>query len=324
MVSQKGGKMHLRRKFVIGIVSLIFVMSLFAGYQNAFASSADPVVETAWLSDHLNKSDISIVFVDNWPSTKEAFNAKHIPGSEFVDIGSLMGTLGNGATPPDKAKFQAMMSKLGIKNGDHVILYGADGKNPFTLSLFWLMEYFGHKDVSYLNGGLQKWNSEHRKSTSEAPQAAPTKYKAASPDKSILVDAKYVLGKLNKSNAVLVDARGTDEYTGKVNVGQSKRVGHIPGALDLGYYKTNFNTSNGTLKSAAELKAAYESKGVTKDKEVIVYCHGGVKAANAYFVLKHILGYKNVKNYVGSWGEWANRVDFNKYPIVGKVVEQKK
>jgi thiosulfate/3-mercaptopyruvate sulfurtransferase len=57
------------------------------------------------------------------------------------------------------------------------------------------------------------------------------------------------------------------------------------------------------------------AKGVTGNKEVISYCQGGVKAANDYFVLKHILGFKNVKVYVGSWGEWGNRVDPAKYPV---------
>jgi 3-mercaptopyruvate sulfurtransferase SseA len=37
-----------------------------------------------------------------------------------------------------------------------------------------------------------------------------------------------------------------------------------------------------------------------------------------------MLGYQNVKVYIGSWGEWSSRLDFDKYPIVGKIVEEKK
>lgn len=324
MLIRKSEKTDSRSKIIVAIVSLIFMVSLFAGYQNAIASAAEPLVETGWLADHLNKPDIRIVFMDNWPSEKEKFDSKHIPGSAFLGIGSLMGTIGNGATPPDKAKFEAMMSNLGINNGDHVVLYGANGKNPFTLGAVWLMEYFGHKNLSYLNGGLEKWNNEDRKATGKAPKVALANYKAASPDESVRADAKYVLKSLNKHNVVIVDARGTDEYTGKSNNAPNKRIGHMPGALDLGYYKTNFNSNKGTVKSRADLMAAYEAKGVTKDKEVIVYCQGGIKAANPYFTLKHILGYPNVRNYVGSWGEWGNRVNFDKYPIVGKIVEEKK
>jgi len=73
--------------------------------------------------------------------------------------------------------------------------------------------------------------------------------------------------------------------------------------------------NDGTFKSANELKASYEAKGVTKDKEIIVYCQGGVRAAVSAVVLEHILGYPKVRNYVGSWGEWGNRLDTTKYPI---------
>jgi thiosulfate/3-mercaptopyruvate sulfurtransferase len=122
------------------------------------------------------------------------------------------------------------------------------------------------------------------------------------------VDAAYVMKNLKNSNTVLVDARGHGEYIGEVNNEKNKRVGHLPGAVDLGFKVTNFN-ADGTLKSADELRKLYEAKGITKDKEVITYCQGGIKASNAYFALKHILGYPNVKVYVGSWGEWANRTD---------------
>ena len=311
--------MHLRRKAVISIISVLFMVSLFAGYQDALANGAGKVVETQWLADNLN--NVKVVFVDNWPSAKEGYEKKHVPGSVYMGIGALMGTIS--PVPPDKVQFEGMMNRLGINNNDHVVLYGADGESVFTLGAFWLMEYFGHKNVSYLNGGLAKWNKENRPSEGGMKQAQPGNYKVGATDESIRIVADDVLKNLNKPNVVLVDGRGTGEYNGEINNDKNKRVGHIPGALDLDSYKTNFNTSDGTLKSAADLKALYESKGVTKDKEVIVYCQAGIKASNAYFILRHILGYKNVKVYVGSWGEWSG-LDFKKYPIVGKIVEEKK
>ncbi len=307
--------MRLRKKIFFSVVSLLFAVSLFAGYQNAFANGVHPLVETQWLEDNLNKSDIRIVFMDDWPSKKADFDSKHIPGSVYIGVGTLMGTMGNGSAPPNKAKYEAFMSELGINKDDHVVLYSMEGKSVFTLGAFWLMEYFGHKKVSYLNGGLAKWYKENRPATVEVIKVTPTKYMAGSPNESIRVDAKYVLKSLKNPNVVLVDTRGTDEYIGENNKEKNKRVGHIPGALDLGYYVTNFNQKDGTVKSADDLTAVYEKNGVTRDKEVISYCQGGIKASNAYFILKHILGYPNVKVYVGSWGEWGNRVDFNEYPI---------
>jgi thiosulfate/3-mercaptopyruvate sulfurtransferase len=305
---------------------VLFAISLLAGYGKSFATFYNlkgPLVETQWLADNLNDPKVKVVFVDNWPSDKEEFEKKHIKGSVYMGIGALMGTIGNGSAPPDKASFEGMMNRLGINNDDHVVLYGARGESVFTLGAFWLMEYFGHEKVSFLNGGLAKWNKENHPAEGGMKMADPGDYKAASPNESIRVDAPYVLKSMNNKNAVLVDARGTDEYTGENNSEKNKRVGHIPGALDLGYRATNFN-EDGTIKSAEELKTVYEAKGVTSDKEVITYCQGGIKAANAYFTLKHVLAYPNVKVYVGSWGEWGNRVDFNTYPINGKIVEEKK
>lgn len=312
----KGGKMSLHKKFSAIIVFTLFTVLVLAGYQNAYAGSAGPLVETGWLAKNLDNSKVKVVFVDNWPSEKEIFVKKHIKGSVYMGIGALMGTLGNGTTAPDKAKFEGMMHRLGINNGDHVVLYGAKGSSVFTLGALWLMEYFNHDKVSYLNGALEKWNNENLPSeTGMKPPAAPGKYKAGSTNESIRIDAAHVLKSLGKKDVAIVDARGTGEYTGKVNNDKNKRVGHLPGAIDLDSYTTNFNTNDGTVKSASALNAIYSAKGVTKDKTVITYCQGGIKAANAYFALKHLLGYKNVTVYVGSWGEWGNRVDFNKYPI---------
>jgi thiosulfate/3-mercaptopyruvate sulfurtransferase len=310
----KGGEMIFFRKIIAGTITALFMLCLFSWSQDAHAASASvkatPVVETQWLEDNLK--NVKVIFVDNWPSDKEEYMKKHIKGSVYMGIGPLMGSIT--AVPPDKAKFEEMMNRLGINNGDHVVLYGAKGESVFTLSAFWLMEYFGHDKISFLNGGLAKWNKENRSTEGGMKKAEPGKYKAKTPKESIRTVAEDVLKNLNNPEAALVDARGTGEYTGEVNNDNNKRVGHIPGALDLGYDVTNFN-KDGTLKSIEDLKAVYEAKGVTKDKEVITYCQAGIKASNAYFTLKHILGYPNVKVYVSSWGEWGNKLDPEKYPV---------
>lgn len=314
--------MRLCRKSVVSLVSLMFVLSLFAGYQSAFANGTGPLVETQWVEDNLK--NVKVVFVDNWPSDKDEYMKKHIDGSQMMSVGALMGTIGNGSAAPDKAQFETMMQGLGISSNDHVVLYGAKGESVFTLGAFWLMEYFGHKNLSYMNGGLAKWNKEGRPATDGAKAAAPGNYKVKSTNESIRISVEDVLKNLDNKKAVLLDARSADEYTGKDNSTGNKRIGHIPHAINLDSYQTNFNAKDGTVKSAADLKGVYESKGITKDKEVIAYCQGGIKASNAYFILKHVLGYPNVKNYVGSWGEWGNQLDFNKYPIDGQIVPEKK
>jgi thiosulfate/3-mercaptopyruvate sulfurtransferase len=65
---------------------------------------------------------------------------------------------------------------------------------------------------------------------------------------------------------------------------------------------------DGTFKSREELEQLYGSKGITPDRDVIAYCRIGERSSHTWFVLKYLLGYKNVRNYDGSWTEWGNSV----------------
>ncbi len=185
--------MYLRRKSIICIISLLFAVSLLAVASSSYAGSTSPVVETKWVADNLDK--VKVVFVDNWPSDKEEYMKKHVKGSVYMGIGALMGSIS--ANPPAKDQFEGMMTRLGINNGDHVVLYGLSGDRVFTLGALWLMDYFGHKNVSLLNGGLAKWNKESLPSEGGMKQASPGKYKAASGNESIRIVADGVLKNLN-------------------------------------------------------------------------------------------------------------------------------
>ena len=67
---------------------------------------------------------------------------------------------------------------------------------------------------------------------------------------------------------------------------------------------------NNHLKLVAEddIHAMLTERGVSKDKEIIVYCQTHHRSALTYVALKS-LGYNNVKGYPGSWSEWGNLTD---------------
>ncbi|MBI5099857.1 MAG: sulfurtransferase [Nitrospirae bacterium] len=305
----------VRRKFLTVLCALFLFSLLFFSHQTVIAGTeAQALVETSWLADNLKNPGLAIVYVGGPTSKKENFELKHVPGAVFLDFSVLMGAIGDGSTPPDKAKFEALVGGLGIGNDNHVIIHSSD--TLFAAGAFWLFDYFGHKKLSMLNGTITKWMNEGRVTAGGPAKITPAMYKAT-PNASLIATADDVLKNLKNPKAVIVDTRGTDEYKG-VYADESKmgnkKVGHIPGAADIGFFSANLN-SDGTFKSAKDIKSAYEAKGVTKDKEVITYCQAGIRAAHTYFALKHILGYPNVRNYVGSWGEWGNRLDTAKYPI---------
>ncbi len=88
------------------------------------------------------------------------------------------------------------------------------------------------------------------------------------------------------------------------------RRGHIPGAIN--HYWQDDLTQVGfghVWKSTADLRAGYEAQGVTPDKNVIAYCNSTTEASHVHFTLRYLLGYPRVRIYVGSWTEWAERVD---------------
>jgi thiosulfate/3-mercaptopyruvate sulfurtransferase len=306
----KGGKMRVSRKITIGFVSLLFLIILFSGYQNAFANGWGPLIETGWLVLHLDEvKPVYVGFVGE--DDKAKFEGKHIPNSAYMGMNELMGAMRGNNNAPDKAKFEALMGQLGISNDSRVVLYGTPAANPFVPGIFWLMKYFGHDNVGILNGSLDKWDNEKRKTASGAAKVNAATYQAKSSDSSIIVDASYVMNNLKNPGITIIDTRAADEYTGEKQIDYIKGKGHVPGSVNLNFYPTN-RVDNGAYKHADALKKAYEEAGISKDKEIITYCEGGPRAADTYFALKDLLGYPNVKVYVGGWLEWGND---EKYPI---------
>lgn len=304
------------RTFSTSLFTLIFLLCLFSGYQNAFAGEirwlVEPLVETSWLEDNLNDPDIRLVYVGDMSSTdKGNFYSRHIPGSVYLSADRLMDLLGDGSTPPDTAQFETLMGELGISNSSHIVVYGSGGSNPYVSGALWLMKYNSCKFLSYLNGGLLKWTAEGRQTTAELTKITPSTYSAL-PYYHVYADADYVQQNINNSDVVIIDARGSDEYLGIKSKGKN-RTGHIPGAINLNFSSTNLNNDE-TFKSIDELKSAYESKGITKDKEIIVYSQEGLRSTHTYFVLQFLLKYPNVKNYVGSINEWS-KLDSAKYRL---------
>src|SRR3989442_1550050 len=111
---------------------------------------------------------------------------------------------------------------------------------------------------------------------------------------------------------VVGDVRGPKELSGGIVVPpeypreHAQGGGHIPGAKNIPWAQAV--NEDGRFKAPEEVKALYEPKGVTPDKEVIAYCRIGERSSHSWFVLKYLLGFPNVKNYDGSWTEWGNLV----------------
>ncbi len=265
------------------------------------------LVTTDWAAQHLNDPKIRLVEVDVDTS---AYDQGHVPGAlgwnwqtELQDVvrRDLV----------DQHAFEELLSRSGITNDSTVVVYG-DNNNWFAAWAFWQLKYYGHGDVRIMNGGRKKWLEEKRELSTEAPRPQATAYRAKSPDASIRAKREHVFAALEGKGVVkLVDVRSNDEFTGKVIAppGMSEtaqRGGHIPSAISVPWAQAV--NEDGTFKNADALKQLYGDKGVSGDGEVIAYCRIGERSSHTWFVLKYLLGFKNVRNYDGSWTEWGNLV----------------
>jgi thiosulfate/3-mercaptopyruvate sulfurtransferase len=270
-------------------------------------ANPDTLVSTDWLAEHLNDPNIRIV-----ESNEDTllYDTGHIPGAVKIDWTSDL----NDQIVRDyvgKRGFEKLMRSKGISNDTTVVFYG-DKNNWWAAYAMWVFHLFGHTHTKILNGGRKKWMDENRSLTRDVPKYAKTKFKAQKrDDKTIRAFLKEVL-KHVKKGGVLVDVRSPQEYSGErlhmpdyPNEG-ALRGGHIPGAANIPWAQAV--KEDGTFKSREDLEALYGNKGVTPDKDIIAYCRIGERSSHTWFVLSHLLGYKNVKNYDGSWTEWGNSV----------------
>lgn len=266
------------------------------------------LVDTDWVSAHTNNPKVRIVESDEDPLL---YRIGHIPGAVQVDwFSTLQHPLRRDFVT--KEQFEQICSQLGITNDTSVVFYG-DKSNWFACYALWLFEYYGHKDVKIMNGGRAKWEAEGRPLVKDVPTYPVTQYRAQAADKSIRAFRADVFTQV-EAKKPLVDVRSPKEYTGELlhmpNYPQegATRGGHIPGAVSIPWSQA-VNEADSTFKSAEELSALYQGKGITPEGEIIAYCRIGERSSLTWFVLKYLLGYPTVKNYDGSWTEWGNLVD---------------
>ena len=273
------------------------------------ADYANPevLVSIDWLKQNLKTPNVRVVEIDVDP---KLYAAGHVPGAVGWDwTTQLMDQVKRDII--SKENFEKINSDAGIKNTDTVIIYG-DSSNWFAAYGFWLYKIYGHKDVRLLNGGRAKWlNEEGAPLTTEVQKFERSQYKVGSVDGSLRANVKEVLTASEKK-APLVDVRSPDEFTGKIIAppGMSEtaqRGGHVPGATSIPW--ATAVTAENTFKSADELRSIYlDQKRLDPSKATIAYCRIGERSSHTWFVLKYLLGFKDVKNYDGSWTEYGNLI----------------
>ncbi len=267
----------------------------------------ETLVDTAWLAEHAKDPNVRVFEVDvDTTSYDQGHTANAIGLNWRTDLQQhpVRDLL-------DKNQLEELLSKHGVTNDTTLAVYG-DNNNWFAAWFFWLLKYYGHEDVRLVNGGRAKWVAEGRPLTTDRPAFSRSEYRAQSPDGSIRALREYVREKITGNGAKIIDVRSPKEYAGELlapeNLPQegAQRGGHIPGAQNVPW--ATAVAEDGRFKSAEELKAIYEAKGLSESNETIAYCRIGERSAHTWYVLKYLLGHERVRNYDGSWTEWGSLI----------------
>jgi thiosulfate/3-mercaptopyruvate sulfurtransferase len=234
---------------------------------------------------------------------------RHIPGSVYLNTETLRASsAGVPAQLLSGDAYAELFGRLGLSFDIPAVIYSAgETGNINATFLAWLLAGFGHPRVYVLDGGYFKWELEHRPLTQRYPHIAQVSFPAAEfrPESASWGE---VLSAVRTGDELLVDARPAEQYAG--SAGAQIRRGHIPGAIS--HYWGDDLTQVGfghVWKSPAALLQAYEAQGITPDRSIIAYCNSTTEASHVHFTLRYLLGYPRVRIYVGSWTEWAERMD---------------
>ena len=266
------------------------------------------LVSTEWLAERINDPSIRLLECNE---DVLLYDVEHIPGAQKLDWHVDL----NDQVERDyvaRASFEQLLRARGIDEKTPVVLYG-DKNNWWATYAFWVFRLFGFTNALILDGGRAKWLAENRPTTTDVPSFPPTNYVAPERDdaaiRAFFQDVRAHL----EDRKPMIDVRSPQEYTGeRLHMPDypqegTLRGGHIPGAHSVPWARAA--AADGTFRTAVDLRAIYEGEaGLSPNDNVVTYCRIGERSSHTWFVLTHLLGYKHVRNYDGSWTEWGNSV----------------
>jgi len=238
-----------------------------------------------------------------------SYKQGHIPGSfQLWRNAYTRNDLPYSGMAIQREYFRKLLDSLGLRAEHHVVVYDDRGGCD-AARVWWLLNVYGHKSVSLLNGGIPHWRSKQYPVALEWVGTSPSGYTFPDQVDSCLV---ATLDDVKGQHGILLDTRSEMEHSGAEMKEGAFRAGCIPGSILFDWGNAVDFDKAQCLKDPAHLRQQLEALGIHQDDPVITYCHSGVRSAHTTFVLSQVLGMKNVRNYDGSWTEWSYH---NELPI---------
>ena len=246
-----------------------------------------------WLSAHLDDPDV--IVLDARGSMLYRFG--HIENALPIGIESLISLADNGANLViDSKTAEKVFTKRRIDQSKQVIVYG-ENTDPSAARVVWTLLYHGHSRVRLLEIGFREWMKAGLAISKDIPNSAtPDDIQFTSKlDASIRADERAIKDRMKLGQTIVVDARTPQEHF----------QARIPDSVSHNW-EEGVGSDGKMFKDRDELILEFEKKGITKNKEIICYCHSGTRASHTYLQLKEA-GYNTVRLYDGSIIDWAQR-----------------
>ena len=251
------------------------------------------IVDSKWLASHLD--DLNLVIIDTRDNITYRF--RHIKNARPLGIERIISVADNGANlVVDGSIAERIFTELGIDDSKTVIVYGEYG-DPSAARVVWTLMYHGHPNVKLLDIGFRQWHKAGLPTTRQIPTQKPsTSLFKSKINCTIRADAEIIKAKQSDPNVIIVDARTAQEHF----------QARIPGSILHNWEEGLDDDSGRVIRYKDELQKDFEQRGITKDKEIICYCHSGTRASHKYLQLKEA-GFNDVRMYDGSIIDWAQR-----------------
>ena len=260
------------------------------------------LAEPDWLWEHRDDPGVRVVDC----GSADAYARAHIPAAVSLGVDGWLKEPEGGVHVMGREMFAELMIKLGVSDDTTIISYD-DFNTTYATRLWWVLNYYGHTAAKVLNGGWRRWLTEVRPITHPQTTPGPGRFTARA-NEEVMCRLDYLRERYDDPTVQILNVLPPAHYRGETNPFGNKRVGHIPGSVNVPIEEFMTDDDRGVFKSAWELRAILEKGLLSADKETVVHCQAGVRTTLGFFVLS-LLGWNRIRAYDAAMAEWANRDD---------------
>lgn len=282
---------------------------LMTGAAHAERLTDQPLVDAAWLSQHLGNESLVVLDIRDATDAGDLYAAGHVPGAIAAPYAAAGWRAKVGDVPgllPTEEAIETLVSGLGVSNDSHVvILTGGANASDFggATRVYWTFKVYGHDNVSILDGGYAAWAKANGELSTDA--VTPV---AATFDAEFRPELRAEVAEVNEAIANdvnLIDARSVAQFIGQEKTNTVQALGHIPSAVNINFDKF-YDADKPAFASADTIAQLARDAGVNNSEGFISFCNTGHLASIAWFGLSEVEGLPNVRLYDGSMSDWTS------------------